>query len=175
MSADDAANGSLDAEQERSMLINGFVHAQINVSDLDRSLEFYEMIGFEVLSVGVMKDPRVFEALGLQPGRLRGAFLRIPGMSTKVTPMLDMIQFLDPPPLGTPYPVLNHLGIARLCFQVEDIEGAAGRLESKGVELVGPVSEFVNKSNGMRNKVLCFRDPDGVILEYAQVNIPPGA
>jgi catechol 2,3-dioxygenase-like lactoylglutathione lyase family enzyme len=113
----------------------------------------------------------VFAALGLDGGRLLGAFLRIPGRSTKVTPMLDMIQFLDPPSTGSPYPVLNHLGINRLCFQVDDIEAARERLVASGVDLVGPVGEIVTKANGMRSKVLCFRDPDGTVLEYAQVDV----
>lgn len=151
-------------------LVSGFVHAQINVSDLERSISFYEMLGFEVISKGTIKDPGVFAALGVQGTRMRGAFLRIPGRSTKVTPMIDMIQFIDPPPDGVPYPTLNHLGIARLCFQVEDIEAAAARLQALGVELVGPVGELVTKGGGMTSKVLCFRDPDGTVLEYAQIN-----
>jgi glyoxylase I family protein len=85
--------------------------------------------------------------------------------------MIDMIQFIDPPPDGRPYPTLNHLGIARLCFQVDDIEAAAARLQARGVELVGPIGELVTKGGGMRSKVLCFRDPDGTVLEYAEVNV----
>ena len=90
---------------------------------------------------------------------------------TKVTPMLDMIQFIDPPPIGTPYPALNHLGINRLCFQIDDIEAATQRLVAHGVELVGPIGELVTKVGGMRSKVLCFRDPDGTVLEYAQIDV----
>ena len=162
--------GSRDAPP--GTLISGFVHAQVNVSDLERSIAFYEMLGFEVISKGTIKDPGIFAALGLEGGtRLRGAFLRIPGRSTKVTPMIDMIQFIDPPPTGQPYPSLNHLGIGRLCFQVDDIEAAAERLRSAGVELVGPVGELVTRGGGMRSKVLCFRDPDGTVLEYAQVSV----
>jgi catechol 2,3-dioxygenase-like lactoylglutathione lyase family enzyme len=152
-------------------LITGFVHAQVNVSDLERSISFYEMLGFEVVSKGTIKDPQIFAALGVDGTRLRGAFLRIPGRSAKATPMIDMIQFIDPPPEGAPYPTLNHLGIARLCFQVDDIEAAAARLQSLGVELVGPIGELVTKGGGMRSKVLCFRDPDGTVLEYAQVDV----
>ena len=129
------------------------------------------MLGFEVISKGTIKDPQMFAALGLDGTRLRGAFLRIPGRSTKVTPMIDMIQFIDPPPVGVPYPTLNHLGIGRLCFQVDDIEAAAARLQALGVELVGPVGELVSKGGNMRSKVLCFRDPDGTILEYAEVDV----
>ena len=160
------------ADAPPGTLITGFVHAQINVSDIERSIPFYEMLGFEVISKGTIKDPQIFAALGLDGGtRMRGAFLRIPGRSTKVTPMLDMIQFVDPPPAGPPYPALNHLGINRLCFQVDDIEAAEARLVAHGVELVGPVGELVTKDNGLRSKVLCFRDPDGTVLEYAQVDV----
>ena len=151
-------------------LISGFVHAQINVSDLERSISFYKMLGFEVISKGTITDPGVFATLGLEGTRMRVAFLRIPGRSTKVTPMIDMIQFIDPPPAGVPYPTLNNLGIARLLFQVDDIEAAAARLQASGVELVGPIGELVTKGGGMRSKVLCFRDPDGTVLEYAEIH-----
>lgn len=159
---------TIDAEQ--GTVPTGFVHVQINVSDLDRSLVFYEMLGFEVIGKGNISDPDLFAALGLDGGRLRGAFLRIPGRSTKVTPMLDMIQFIDPPPQGSPYPALNHLGIARICFQVGDIEAAERRLIEQDIETLGPIGELRTKAN-MVGKVLCFKDPDGTILEYSEINV----
>jgi catechol 2,3-dioxygenase-like lactoylglutathione lyase family enzyme len=72
-----------DAPAPPGTLISGFVHAQINVSDLERSIAFYEMLGFEVISKGTIKDPGIFAALGVEGTRMRGAFLRIPGRSTK--------------------------------------------------------------------------------------------
>lgn len=161
----------MTADPSPAAVLTGFVHAQINVSDLDRSIEFYEMVGFELISRGRVTDPGLFAALGLDDGReLQGAFLRIPGMSTKVTPMLDMIQFVDPPPQGPPYPALNHLGINRLCFQVDDLDAAQERLVERGVELVGPIGELRTKAN-MVGRVLCFKDPDGTILEYTEISV----
>ena len=143
------AESSADAPP--GTLITGFVHAQINVSDIERSIPFYEMLGFEVISKGTIKDPQIFAALGLEGGtRMRGAFLRIPGRSTKVTPMLDMIQFVDPPPAGPPYPALNHLGINRLCFQVDDIEARRGAAASPTAS-----SSSVPSANWSRRTTVC--------------------
>jgi glyoxylase I family protein len=128
------------------------------------------MLGFEVISQGTITDPGLFAAIGLDGHQLRGAFLRIPGRSTKTTPMLDMIQFIDPPPRGSPYPALNHLGINRLCFQVDDIEAAEQRLIEHGIETLGPTGELRTKAN-MVGKVLCFKDPDRTILEYTEINV----
>ena len=59
------------------------------------------------------------------------------------------------------------------CASIRPAAGArrCARLQSNGVELVGPVGELVSKGGGMHSKVLCFRDPDGTVLEYAEINV----
>lgn len=148
------------------------VHANINVRDLERSVPFYEILGFEVFADQLFEEGSgTWPGLGLEDGRrFRAVFMKIPGEHP--VPFLDIIQFLDPPPTGEAYPALNHIGVARLCFEVADIDTAAKHLRANGVAFVGPVSPYETAPGappmGVEARFVCFRDPDGTVLEYAQ-------
>jgi catechol 2,3-dioxygenase-like lactoylglutathione lyase family enzyme len=152
--------------------IRQWVHANICVRDLERSVPFYEMVGFEKFADQIFdKGAAVWRGLGLETDRrFRAVFMKIPG--DHPVPFLDMIQFLDPPTAGKPYPALDNVGIARLCFEVKDIDAAAAHLAANGVEFVGPVSLYETapgvRPEGVEARFVCFKDPDGTILEYAE-------
>jgi catechol 2,3-dioxygenase-like lactoylglutathione lyase family enzyme len=151
--------------------IRQWVHANVCVRDLDKTIPFYEMLGFEKFADQVFGEGAgVWRGLGLDGRRFRAVFMKIPG--DHPVPFLDIIQFLDPPTAGEAYPTLHNVGIARLCFEVEDIDAAAAHLKANGVELVGPVSPYETapgvRPEGVEARFLCFKDPDGTILEYAQ-------
>ena len=151
--------------------IRQWVHANICVRDLERSVPFYEMLGFEKFADQIFGEgARTWRGLGLDGRRFRAVFMKIPG--DRPVPFLDIIQFLDPPTAGEPYPTLHNVGIARLCFEVADIHAAAAHLQANGVELVGPVSPYEIaegvRPQGVEAQFLCFKDPDGTIIEYAQ-------
>jgi catechol 2,3-dioxygenase-like lactoylglutathione lyase family enzyme len=149
-----------------------WVHANICVRDLDRTVPFYEMLGFEKFDDNVFEQGAgVWDGLGLPEGRrFRAVFMRIPG--NRPRPFLDIIQFLDPPTAGEPYPRLHNVGICRLCFEVDDLFEAAKVLEQYKVSFVGPISRYETaksvRSHGIDCQFLCFRDPDGTVLEYIQ-------
>ena len=152
--------------------IRQMVHANICVRDMERSVPFYEMLGFEKFADQIFGEGAgVWRGLGLEGGRrFRAVFMKIPG--DRPVPFLDIIQFLDPPTAGEPYPTLHNAGIARLCFEVDDIHAAAAHLKANGVEFVGPVSPYETakgiRPEGVDAEFVCFKDPDGTILEYAQ-------
>lgn len=156
----------------KSIQIRQMVHANICVRDMEKSIPFYEMLGFEKFA-----DQRfgpgagVWRGLGLETNRkFRAVFMKIPG--DKPVPFLDLIHFLDPPTAGEAYKTLDNVGIARLCFEVEDIESVAAHLKEKGVEFVGPISPYETAPgmapSGVEAKFLCVRDPDGTVIEYVQ-------
>lgn len=151
--------------------IREWVHANICVRDLERSIPFYEMLGFEKFDDNVFEEGAgVWAGLGLPDGkRFRAVFMKIPG---RKRPFLDMIQFIDPPTAGEAYPTLHNVGIGRLCFEVDDIFEAEAFLKQKGVAFSGPVSRYETargiKSHGIDCLFLCFKDPDGTIIEMIQ-------
>jgi catechol 2,3-dioxygenase-like lactoylglutathione lyase family enzyme len=152
--------------------IREWVHANICVRDLARSIPFYEMLGFEKFDDNVFEEGAgVWEGLGLPEGRrFRAVFMRIPG--DRPRPFLDIIQFMDPPTTGEAYPTLHNVGIGRLCFEIDDIFEAARLLEANKVPFSGPISRYETakgvRSHGINCLFLCFEDPDGTILEFIQ-------
>lgn len=155
-----------------SIMIRQMVHANINVRDLEKTIPFYEMLGFEKFADQVFgPGAGVWRGLGLETNRkFRAVFMKIPGDNP--VPFLDIIQFLDQPTAAEAYGSLDNVGIARLCFEVADIDAVASLLESKGVEFVGPVSPYETAPgvapSGVEARFLCVRDPDGIVIEYAQ-------
>lgn len=156
----------------KAIQIRQMVHANICVRDMERTVPFYEMLGFEKFADQVFEEGAgVWRGLGLETNRrFRAVFMKIPGENP--VPFLDIIQFLDRPTAGVAYKTLDNVGIARLCFEVADIEEVAAYLASKGVEFVGPVSPYETAPgvlpSGVEAKFLCVRDPDGTVIEYAQ-------
>lgn len=152
--------------------IKQMVHANICVRDMERTIPFYEMLGFEKFADQEFGEGAgVWRGLGLESNRrFRAVFMKIPGPNP--VPFLDIIQFLDRPTAGEAYPTLDHVGIARLCFEVADIDSVARHLESQGVTFVGPVSPYETapgvRPSGVEARFLCVRDPDGTVIEYAQ-------
>lgn len=155
-----------------AIAIRQWIHANICVREMARSVAFYEMLGFEVFHEQVFEEgARTWAGLGLPgSGRMRAVFMRMRG--GRKTPFLDLLEFLDPPTGGSANPTLNHVGLARLCFEVEDLDAAVVLLRSRGVEFVGPVAPYESApgvmSAGVDARFICFKDPDGTVLEFAQ-------
>ena len=72
------------------MAITGMVHFNINCSDYDRSLRFYEALGFkEVWRVPERNTPEVAAAVGMPPYRVKGALLALEGTMPPV--IIDLL------------------------------------------------------------------------------------
>ena len=80
------------------------------------------------------------------------------------SPVLDLVQFIDPPPQGQPYATLNNIGICRIAFTVDDIDRTYADLQAKKVQCLAPLNK-IKRPDGARIGVVCFKDPDGAILE----------
>ena len=74
------------------------------------------------------------------------------------------MQFIDPPPQGTPYASLNNIGICRIAFAVDDIDATYAELTKMDVDFVAPLKKLEGPG-GAEVGVVCFKDPDGTILE----------
>ena len=129
---------------------------------MERSIRFYQDIGFTKVNDFTLDDPSVGEALGLQARKLRGVFMRLG--DDPHAPVLDLVQFIDPPPQGQSYPTLNNIGICRIAFTVDDIDKTYEELKAKRVEFLAPLKK-IEGPGGAKIGVVCFKDPDGTILE----------
>lgn len=122
-------------------------HLGIQVSDLARSLAFYE----DVLGYKLFLDYR------------HGA---LPGHETVIGMIGDLaVELIHDPNVAdhaaTPVPI--GLGYACVSFSVDDLDAAGEALRANGVEAT-PVLQFPAA------RVVFFRDPDGNLLELINVD-----
>jgi catechol 2,3-dioxygenase-like lactoylglutathione lyase family enzyme len=129
---------------------------------MERSISFYQDLGFTKVSDFTLDDPSVGDALGVKAKKLRGVFMRLGNEPN--APVLDLVEFIDPPTQGQPYPTLNNVGICRIAFTVDDIDKTYEELRAKRVEFVAPLKKLIGPG-GAKIGVVCFKDPDGAVLE----------
>jgi catechol 2,3-dioxygenase-like lactoylglutathione lyase family enzyme len=144
----------------------------INVSDMDRSVRFYEHLGLSKVSDHIHDSAQIGEMWGIE----NFASLRLCWMALheNVAPMLDLVQLLEPPPDDEPKPSLQRVGAQRIVFIASDIEALHARLVEIGAEILSPLQETVGHE-GQVVKTLYFKDPDGTLLEAMWYPDPPKA
>ena len=146
------------------MGISRIFHFNINCTNIERTLSFYELLGFKVILDfrDGMKSQEMAEAFGLSQADLKGVHIRI-GDGADAT-RIDLLEFVAPPPEGKPYPALNYTGVARVCLKTQGIWQVYEDLKAKGVEFISKPK----KLPGTEVTIVCFKDPDGVFLELLE-------
>jgi catechol 2,3-dioxygenase-like lactoylglutathione lyase family enzyme len=153
--------------------VNRFSHNVINVSDLDRSVEFYEAT-FPVRRRCRIDGPaQAYRGLGIEKGQFRGWVLESkssswpPGdLSAESRPReLHLVQWQSPGPTGTPYREANNLGIYRQNSLVGDLEGAYENVLAHGGRPYGPPTPILLTPEGLTLRTYGYRDPDGTTLQ----------
>ena len=148
-------------------------HININVSNLDSAISFYEKLGFSVYIpsipyIGLTSKPQsnsVDEgsstALGLPPETSgRACIMQL----DNGYPKLDLTQFNDMPPSK---PLNNaNLGLVRMCLASANLEADYKKLTNLGVEFISPP---MTAKDGMADIAVCI-DPDGALIELIQVH-----
>lgn len=138
----------------------------INVSDFQRSVAWYRMLGYELASeLAATDNSDVAKAMGFdEPYRLKGAVLVHKVDSSQI----ELVQWLEPFDPEPPYAVpINHLGIHRTAFSTTDIAGDVAALQSQGVVFVSPVTPCCSGPDSWGG-IVAFYDPDGTIVELVE-------
>lgn len=158
--------GAPNPDPSRDMHITGMPYIGINVSDLDRSLEFYRKFGYTSVTPleqtgGSLEEAR---AWGLdRPFRFRGADVAIERGDRHV---LRLIQWLDPFDPAPAYPPpINHIGINRVALLVSDVDRAVNILKSQGVPFLSEPAPCCSGTGDDTTAIVHAIDPDGVFLE----------
>ncbi|HEV7844884.1 MAG TPA: VOC family protein [Thermoleophilaceae bacterium] len=135
----------------------GVHHTGLTVSDLESSIAFYRLLGFEVTVRIDEEGEEVERGTGVPGSALTVAMMERPGAR------LELIQYVTPDSGPAPHPN-NGIGAAHVCLEVEDIDEAVEELSAEGVEFL---SEPIYHESGIR-WVYC-RDPDGITAELLQI------
>jgi len=145
-------------------MIERIFHFNINCTNLDRALEFYQSLGFKVILDfrGGMASKEMADAFGMKTANLKGVHLRL-GDGAEAT-RIDLLEFKDPAPTGQPYPHLYHTGIARMCLHTTDISRDYRELSSRGIKFLSEPKRLP----GTPVSIVCCKDPDGTFVELLE-------
>jgi glyoxylase I family protein len=147
-------------------MIKSIFHVNINVTNFERSLAFYKMVGFKViLDLGEGPNQGNDKGLNVPNSRARAALLALSD-DPRAT-RIDLIEWKQPLTESPPYPNLYHAGIARIALFTKNVEEEYARLSAAGAEMVSePVT--IRFGGGAGAKFFCFKDPDGTFLELIE-------
>ncbi len=139
----------------------GVHHAAINVSDWDRSVDFYQnILGATFLLQGEAAGEGIEQNTRLAGVRLRFAMFAIGDNH------IELIHYITPPGRRNDRSV-NDTGCTHIAFTVEDIDEAFRRLTEQGVRFNGkPI--HIDSGPLIGCSFAYFPDPDGVLLEIFQ-------
>jgi len=122
-----------------------FDHVLIVARDLERSIEFYTLIGFEHLET-------------IQRPKDRVAVMRLGGVKMEIMNLPEGEETLREPRR------LTDLGFRHIGFKVDDLTAVYERLKDK-ISFDSPPRKIQGRGNRM---TVFFKDPDGVEMHFVQ-------
>jgi catechol 2,3-dioxygenase-like lactoylglutathione lyase family enzyme len=152
-------------------MLNRLFHVAINSTDLDRSLAFYQRLGFTLLADRLVNNDLVKTAFLVPTGDFRFAHLRL-GDDDQAT-VLDIVEWYNPATEVTgDAPVSQHQqGLTRFSVLTDDTQRVYDELSAEGVAFLTKPESVLTPEGGW--KVCLIKDPDGVVVQVTQLLPPP--
>jgi catechol 2,3-dioxygenase-like lactoylglutathione lyase family enzyme len=144
-------------------------HVGIPVSDLDRSVAWYEQVlGLTLNKRAPSSGEELALAVEVPEARMNVAFLAVGDHM-----LLELLEYDHP--RGQPYKLANcDVGAVHVCFEVDDIRAAHENLTAAGISFNHPPIQLGAEAGDLAGYWFAyFRDPDGIQLELFQ--LAPGA
>ncbi len=138
-------------------------HINIVVTDLEKSQKFFQLLGFETKDDAMLEGEWISDVVGLPDVKARYVKMKLPGDET----FLELIQYFSPvgnkdPDLAKP----NQIGFRHMAFSVKNIDEIVAHLKENDVEFMSEIRVFPKTGK----KLLYFKGPDGIVMEFAQYN-----
>ena len=146
------------------------VNTNMNVTDLERSREFYRLLGFTEEEDGSQRGGGRFAKAHGFKGLIKfeGKDVSLPGTGApfggddKAT--LQLRQWARPFDGSPAYsPPVNHLGIDRIALFVDDLNATIAEMKRLGFDQLGPIGG--GDAPGSIG-IVFFYDPDGIKVEF---------
>ena len=143
------------------MSITGFFHAGVTVGDMETALRFYrDLLGLEVYSDGWTGGDHARRIWGIEPGRVRVVFLRVPGSDT----VIELFEFTG---------IERHTASARpcdygaghMCLFTDDADELHARALSQGFRSRGGEVVAIDRGPHSGVKAVYLIDADGYHVE----------
>jgi catechol 2,3-dioxygenase-like lactoylglutathione lyase family enzyme len=143
------------------MAVKRLDNVGIIVDDLDAAIAFFIELGLTLEGRTQVEGRSVDRLIAVDGAQSEIAMLKTPDGHGRV----ELSRFLRPPAI-TAHPTdapVNTLGIRRIMFAVEDIDGVVARLQRRGAQLVGDIVQYENSYR------LCYlRGPEGILIALAE-------
>jgi lactoylglutathione lyase len=145
------------------MTVIGLSHTGIQVTDVERSVAFYEKLGLELVARWTTCEPYVQRVVGYFPQvTLEVAVMAIPGSDT----VLEVLEYRNVDRKSID-PDTGNVGTGHFCLLVDSVDDLYSRLASEGVEFVSsPQTPTAGPNTGGR--LVYMKDPDGIRVELLE-------
>lgn len=152
---------SKEREQAISMTLKRMDNVLIVVDDIEAVKSFFLELGMETEGETTVEGSSVDRLIGLQNVRATLVFLRTPDGHGRIE--LDKFHTPEATRTGPEKAHVNELGIRRIMFAVDDIDGIVKLMLAHGAELVGEVVTY-----GNTNRLAYVRGPEGLIVGLSE-------
>ncbi len=148
------------------------VNTNMNVADLERSREFYRLLGFIEEEDGSQKGAGSFAKAHGFKGliKFKGVDVSLPGLGAPFPfggddeATLQLRQWKRPFDDDPAYsPPVNHLGIDRIALFVDDLNATIEEMKRLGFNQLGPIG---GGDGPGQIGIVFFYDPDGIKVEF---------
>jgi catechol 2,3-dioxygenase-like lactoylglutathione lyase family enzyme len=135
--------------------VANFVHVGLVVEDLDETVRFLALLGFDCGEPGVSSGAWLDRIMGLENVTVEIVMARAPDGSD----VFEVMRFHSPSAgAQAPAPAANRPGLRHVAFTVDDVRGVVDRVREAGWETVGEIVDS-----------LCYvRGPEGLVIELAE-------
>lgn len=146
---------------------------EINVSDLERTVAFYEHLTSFRAAADATEGGRSLDG---RPGHARSLLLANAN-SAAPWPTIRLTQWLDPAPVGRPHTSPGAIGFFRVVVHVDDLDETRRRADEAGWHPFTPTTgeefRFTLGSTGPRSyRAFAVHDPDGIVVEFLESPSP---
>ena len=140
--------------------VTDFVHVGLVVEDLDETVRFLALLGFDCGEPGVHGGEWIDRIIGLDNVTVETVMARGPDGSD----VFEVVRFRSPSAgAQEPAPAANRPGLRHIAFKVDDVRGVVDSVREAGWDTVGEIVDYQNMF------LLCYvRGPEGLIVELAQ-------
>src|SRR3954471_683536 len=113
--------------------VNSFVHVGLVVEDLEETVRFLALLGFDCGEPGVFSGEWIDRIIGLENVTVETVMARAPHGSD----IFEGVRFPSPSAgAPEPAPAANRPGLRHIAFKVDDVRGVVDRVRAAGWETV---------------------------------------
>jgi catechol 2,3-dioxygenase-like lactoylglutathione lyase family enzyme len=140
--------------------VTSFVHVGLVVEDLDPTVRFLTLLGFDCGKPTVFSGEWIDRIIALEDAAVEVVMARGP----EGNDVFEVVRFHSPSAGAVDQaPAANCPGLRHVAFTVDDVRGVVDRIREAGWDTVGEIVDYEDTF------LLCYvRGPEGLIVELAE-------